>query len=115
MRHEGLSEHGGLGAGDKSIFEGLEISKEHALCDEYMGKYPVVSISLKGIDALTYETAFQRAASFAARLLQFRQDSCSHRGKACQSPDKIGDWLRQEYAVCPHMERIGQQVGEGDD
>lgn len=46
--------------GDKSIFEGLEISKETALCEEYMGKYPVISISLKGIDALNFETAFGR-------------------------------------------------------
>ncbi len=48
--------------GDKSIFDGLEIAGEKALCEEYMGKYPVVSISLKGIDARTYETAFQMAA-----------------------------------------------------
>lgn len=47
--------------GDKSIFDGLEISKETALCQEYMGKYPVVSISLKGIDAQNYETAYQMA------------------------------------------------------
>ncbi len=48
--------------GDKSIFDGLEIAEEKALCEEYMGKYPVVFISLKGIDAGTYETAFQMAA-----------------------------------------------------
>ena len=48
--------------GDKSIFDGLEISKETAICEEYMGKYPVVSISLKGIDALNFETAFRMAA-----------------------------------------------------
>ena len=36
---------------DKSVFAGLDISKETALCEEYMGKYPVISISLKGIDA----------------------------------------------------------------
>ena len=41
--------------GDKSIFEGLEISKETAVCEEYMGKYPVISVSLKGIDARNYE------------------------------------------------------------
>ena len=40
--------------GDKSIFNGLEISKETALCEEYMGKYPVVSVSLKGIDAISW-------------------------------------------------------------
>ena len=48
-------------SGDKSLFDGLEISKETALCRDYMGKYPVVSVSLKGIDARTYETAFQMA------------------------------------------------------
>lgn len=47
--------------GDKSIFDGLEISKEAGLIEEYMGKYPVVSVSLKGIDARNYETAFQMA------------------------------------------------------
>ena len=53
--------------GDKSIFDGLEISKETALCEEYMGKYPVVSISLKGIDALNFETAFERASLLVRR------------------------------------------------
>ncbi len=53
--------------GDKSIFDGLEISKETALCEEYMGKYPVVSISLKGIDALNFETAFEMAALLVRR------------------------------------------------
>ena len=36
---------------DQSIFDGLEISKDTKLCEEYMGKYPVISISLKGINA----------------------------------------------------------------
>ena len=47
--------------GDKSIFDGLDISKETALCEEYMGKYPVISISLKGVDARSYEIAYQMA------------------------------------------------------
>ena len=34
---------------DKSLFEGLYISKNKELCDEYMGKYPVIFLSLKGI------------------------------------------------------------------
>ena len=53
--------------GDKSIFDGLEISKETAICEEYMGKYPVVSISLKGIDALNFEIAFRMAARAVRR------------------------------------------------
>lgn len=42
---------------DKSLFDGLYISQNKALCDTYMGKYPVVFISLKGVDGLTFENA----------------------------------------------------------
>lgn len=45
---------------DKSLFEGLYISKNKELCDEYMGKYPVIFLSLKGIDGLTFEEAIIR-------------------------------------------------------
>ena len=63
--------------GDKRIFDGLDISKETVLCEEYMGKYPVISVSLKGIEARSYETAYQmasqvimkRAACTAGKLL----------------------------------------------
>lgn len=42
---------------DKSMFNGLKISGEKELCEAYMGKFPVISISLKSIDAGDYETA----------------------------------------------------------
>ena len=45
---------------DKSPFEGLYFSKNKELCDEYMGKYPVIFLSLKGIDGLTFEEAIIR-------------------------------------------------------
>ena len=54
--------------GDKSIFEGLEISKETSVCEEYMGKYPVIFVSLKGIDARNYEMAFQMAVQIIKRV-----------------------------------------------
>ncbi len=47
--------------GDKSIFDGLAVTKETALCEKYMGKYPVIFLSMKGIDARNYETAYQMA------------------------------------------------------
>lgn len=93
--------------GDKSIFDGLEISKETELLEEYMGKYPVVSISLKGIDARTYETAFERAALLVRRtaskvyyLLESdalnEQDKESYRGllDANMTEAVLGDSLR---------------------
>ena len=42
---------------DPSLFEGLHISKNAALCERYMGKYPVIAISLKGVDADSYTKA----------------------------------------------------------
>ena len=45
---------------DKSLFDGLAVSKEKALCETYMGKYPVVFVSLKGVDGLTFEDAYRR-------------------------------------------------------
>lgn len=47
--------------GNQKIFESLEISKETSLCEEYMGKFPVISISLKGINAGTYKNAYEMA------------------------------------------------------
>lgn len=47
--------------GNKEIFNGLEIMEEPELCEEYMGKFPVISLSLKDIDAESYETAFAMA------------------------------------------------------
>lgn len=46
-----------IGCDKALLFDGLAISKEKELCDTYMGKFPVVSVSLKGIDAENYETA----------------------------------------------------------
>ena len=42
---------------DQAIFEGLEISKEKELCDQYQGKFPMISVSLKGAKAGNYEDA----------------------------------------------------------
>ena len=42
---------------DKSLFDGLYISGNKELCDEYMGKYPVIFLSLKGVDGLDFATA----------------------------------------------------------
>ncbi len=39
------------------VFEGLEIARETELCEKYMGKFPVISISLKDVCADSYPTA----------------------------------------------------------
>ena len=45
---------------DKTLFDGLYISKNKELCDEYMGKYPVIFLSLKSVEGLTYDEAKYR-------------------------------------------------------
>lgn len=43
--------------GKRELFDGLQIADEKELCDKYMGKFPVVSISLKGVSGDSFETA----------------------------------------------------------
>jgi hypothetical protein len=42
---------------DRVVFDNLKIARQSELCDKYMGKFPVISISLKGVDGLTFEAA----------------------------------------------------------
>ena len=42
---------------DSTLFDGLEIAKEKELCAKYMGKFPVIAITLKGASGRTFEEA----------------------------------------------------------
>ena len=42
---------------DKALFDGLYISGNKELCDEYMGKYPVIFLSLKGVEGSSFDDA----------------------------------------------------------
>ncbi len=42
---------------EPSVFDGLKIMQEQDLCEKYMGKFPVISISLKSVDGLNFESA----------------------------------------------------------
>ena len=57
---------------DETLFEGLYISENQKLCEEYMGKYPVIFLSMKDVDGLTYDEAenalIQLIGSEAARF-----------------------------------------------
>ena len=45
---------------DKTLFDGLYIAQNKALCEEHMGKYPVIFLSLKSVEGLKYEDARYR-------------------------------------------------------
>ena len=42
---------------DKSLFDGLQIAREKVLCEQYQGQFPVIFLSLKSVDGLTFEAA----------------------------------------------------------
>ena len=44
---------------DPGLFDGLKITQDTKLCEEYMGQFPVISISLKGVNAANFQDAFR--------------------------------------------------------
>ena len=83
---------------DQSIFNGLRVSEEKALCERYMGKYPVISVSLKGIQA----DCFEDARALAVGII------CREAGKhACllDSPElAASDHKAYENLLCQDMD-----------
>lgn len=75
--------------GDKSIFDGLKISKDKKLCEEYMGKHPVISISLKGINAASYGAAFELTVKTIKGAVQ--------KAGFLKMSDKLGEDEKKEY------------------
>ncbi len=64
--------------GKMGLFDGLQIMGEKELCQKYMGQYPVISLSLKGINAASYETAFKiavRAINEIAAMADYLEHS----------------------------------------
>ena len=75
--------------GDQSIFDGLAIAKDRKLCEEYMGKFPVIFLSLKGINAGSYETAFRLAVETVK--------GAAKKAKFLKTSDKLDDDEKDDY------------------
>lgn len=52
---------------DPKLFEGLAISNERELCEEYLGKYPVIFLTLKDVNGNSYEDAMSSLSSLISR------------------------------------------------
>lgn len=66
-----------LGA-DKELFRNLKILEETELCEAYMGRFPVISVSLKGMNADSYEKAIEMSVQIMrgeARRFQYLLNS----------------------------------------
>ena len=63
---------------DRTLFDGLYISQNKQLCEEYLGKFSVIFLSLKGVDGLTFEKAkakLVRLLALEAERFDFLKDS----------------------------------------
>lgn len=101
--------------GDKSIFDGLDILKDPKLCDEYMGKYPVISVSLKGINAAAYEGAFDFAVQImqrAAEAFQFLCDSECLSEHDKEAYKKLLDSNMSEAVFCSGLRRLSELLAK---
>ena len=81
---------------DKTLFDGLHISQRSDLCDEYKGKFPVVSLTLKGVDGLTFE----KAKNKLLKLVALEAD----RFDFLKSSDKLTDNEKQRYGALVRMQ-----------
>ncbi len=82
-----------------TIFDGLEISGEKELCEKYMGKFPVISITLKGATGENFEDAkvmLRRTIGKEAMRFRFLMES-----------DKIDDTERSQYKALIGMDKTG--------
>ena len=52
----------------QELFKGTEILKDTKFCEKYMGQYPVIFITLKGVDGLTFEKAYEMFAITVSRV-----------------------------------------------
>ena len=64
--------------GEKPLFDGLKIMPEKELCEQYMNRFPVISISLKSVDGPDFQSAaaaLRTVIGEEAMRFQFLQDS----------------------------------------
>lgn len=99
--------------GDKRIFNDLEISKETELCKEYMGKYPVISLSLKDISSLSYEGAFQMAVQTVIETVEksyylLESDRLNKREK--EEYRKLLDEDMGEARFCGSLKKLSEML-----
>ena len=82
---------------DKSLFDGLYISQNKSLCDEYMGKYPVIFISLKDVEGLSYDEAFQ----VFSRIIGNEISKFSFLAES----DKLTVWEKEQFKGLLYIEK----------
>ena len=84
---------------DMMIFDGLEIAKERKLCEEYQGKFPVISITLKGATGLNFEEA--------KAMLRFIVGNEAMRFQFLMQSDQLTEIERKRYEALINIDNTG--------
>ena len=82
---------------DKALFDGLKIAQEKELCEQYQGQFPVIFLSLKSVDGLTFESAtaaMRTVVGNEAARFRFLQDS-----------DKLTKEDQERYEALIHVDK----------
>ncbi len=85
---------------DPALFDGLKIAQEKSLCEKYMGRFPVISISLKSVDGLNFESA-----SVALRTIIGNE---AGRFRFLRDSDKLTNDEKEAYA---QLTEVGSSQG----
>lgn len=98
---------------DPALFDGLKIMQETELCEKYMGKFPVISISLKSVDGRSFESAsaaLRTVIGNEAGRFRFLNDSdkLTHDEKEAYAQlTKVGASQGGVYAMTEEMAAAG--------
>ena len=87
---------------DPSLFDGLKISQEKELCEQYMGQFPVISVTLKGVEGLTFKAAcagFKSVIGKEAMRFQFLKTS-----------ENLSEEEKEAYARLIELDKSGKSL-----
>lgn len=87
---------------DSSLFEGLAIAEKKALCEEYMGKFPVISVTLKGAGSREFKTARGMLCTIIGNEAM--------RFPFLENSTKLSEREKEKYRQLVNVDASGQQA-----
>lgn len=90
---------------DTTLFNGLYISGNQKLCEQYMGKYPVIFLSLKGVDGLSFDNAKSKLVTLIGQE--------ANRFDFLQSSSQLSESEKERYSALTWM-RDGKYAINGE-
>ena len=87
---------------DPSLFDGLKVSQEKEFCEQYMGQFPVISLTLKGVEGLNFKAAcagFKSVIGKEAMRFQFLKTSV-----------KLSEEEKEAYVRLIELDKSGESL-----